>query len=453
MNAARGLRRVLIVSYYFPPDNFIGTLRTGKFAKYLQENNWEPWVLTVETGLLTSVGSLPVEIPSERVIRAGFGKWLTALIFKRRNITPAINGERSSKSAIPNFISFWRRVSRCLWVLFSGLFSDVRSPDRASPWVFPALQLAVDLLQRVPFDVVFSSHGPPSSHIVAALLTRRFGLPWIADYRDLWSENHAHHRSWPLRVLEMHLERWVLSRASHLTTVSEPLAVRLRMLHGKSVTVIQNGFDPDDFCEVTELSEKHKFRVVYTGMIYPGKQDPSIIFQAIKSILNNHQELGAAIEVHFLGADPSQVFPFAEAYGVLEHVTVHARLPNADALRWQQESDILLLLTWHDKSANGYYTGKVFEYLGARRPILATGPSGSEVEKLLIRSQSGQLATDATKAEEFILKQWSIKLNIGSTLLAERKSLLKPYTRGYQAGILAQVLDRIVENSRTKDLF
>ena len=435
-------RRVLIISYYFPPGNFIAALRAGKLAKYLQQHYWEPWVLTVEQGLFPSAGALPVEIQPEHVIRADLGKWLTARAKRRRCQTVLTDPNKRSNQTTPLTLSRLARLRGRAWASFSGLFTDIRFPDRALPWVLPAIVRGTDLLRHVPFDVIFSSHGPPSSHLVAAALSGRFNLPWVADFRDLWSQNHIQRRFWPLQPMETQLERWVLRRVAQLTTVSAPLAQQLQALHGKPVSVIPNGFDPDDF-NLTEPTADQRFRIVYTGMIYPGKQDPAPLFAAIRQLHSTHPALALAIEVHFLGSDPALVMAVAEVYGMVDQVVVHPRLDNRQAIRWQWAADLLLLLEWNDPAARGVYTGKVFEYLGARRPILAIGVPGGVVESLLRETQSGLLATDAPAAAGFILRHWTRKHEDGTTRLPERNGLLEPYTRRHQASILARVLDHV----------
>lgn len=447
-SSSRACGRVLIVSYYYPPRNVIASLRTGKLSKYLSSLGWEPWVLTLEDGLFASAGALPVEIPEDRVIRAGLGRILTPLA---RNRSARRGGEAHGQNAARTQQanrSLPARLLQLLWQTFSAQFGDIRFPDRALPWCMPAIKRGSALLRAQSFDAIFSSHGPPSSHLVGAALARRFNLPWVADYRDLWSQNHIERRGRLTQRLETRFERWVVRHAKHLTTISEPMAQELRMLHAKPVSVLLNGFDEDDFKGVEGKSKADKFTIVYTGMIYPGKRDPSVVFQAVRALMNRDDRLRNDVELHFLGSDPSLVYKLAENCGVRSQVMVHPRSPHREALQWQAGADMLLLLEWQDPSAKGVYTGKVFEYLGAQRPILATGPAGGVIEALLEDTQSGELVADVNDATRLISHWLDVKRHVGSTRLSDRRELLLPYTRRHQAGVLAEVLSSSMRSAR-----
>jgi len=441
--------RVLVISYYYPPWNVIGSVRLGKITKYLSEYDCEPWVLTLETGLFPNAAGLAVEIPDSRIIRANLGSCFTRLVRQRlQNISPTLPIVSDNGSIRQRLSSLVMLVLQGLWRYASAQFSDTRFPDRALPWVQPAIKKGTALLKEHRFDAIVSSHGPPSSHIVAAALAKKFNLPWIADYRDLWTQNHFQKRHSLAQWLETRLEKRLLRRASHLTTVSEPLSQQLRELHRTPVTVLHNGFDAADFLLNDVLKTSDKFMIVYTGMIYPGKLDPTPLFAAIRLLYAKWPEVAKHVEIHFLGTDPSLVAHIAAKSQINDQVFIHPRLPNREAIRWQQTADMLLLLVWDDPVAKGIYTGKVFEYLGARRPILATGPSGGVIEALLRETKSGELVNSAEQAAQMILAWWQVKQRTGSTRLPEQADILRPYTRYYQAGILAGVLRVAVENHR-----
>lgn len=421
--------RLLLVSYYFPPANTIGALRAGKLAKYLPDHGWEPWILTLRDGLFASAGALPVEVPAQRVLRADLGRLATRLAERRRGRTGGGGAGRPGRG---------------VWVRFSALFSDVRFPDRALPWCLPAIARGSELLRRERFDAIVSSHGPPSSHLVAAVLARRFRLPWVADFRDLWSGNHVHIRAGlPLR-LETMLERRVLGRAVALTTVSAPLARRLAALHSKPVSVLPNGFDAADYAGEPPPERADSFVIVYTGTVYPGKQDPGPVLAAVAAL----GAQGVRIELHFYGSDAPPLAAQAQACGAGAYLHLHPAIPHREAVARQQAADALLLLAWTDPGSDGVYTGKVFEYLGARRPILATGPGGGVIERLLADTGAGTLVRDRAAAVARLRELLRQKRECGTTRLPERAETLQLYTRRYQAGVLARLLEGVVGRTR-----
>jgi hypothetical protein len=228
------------------------------------------------------------------------------------------------------------------------------------------------------------------------------------------------------------------------------LAEQLGALHGKPVTVLPNGFDDADFLIDETLEEFHGFTIVYTGTIYPGKQDPSPLFEALCILRTRAPDVAQDIELHFFGAAPDLLADLAARWQVADQLKVHPRVANREAMHWQQKADMLVLLEWNDPTAKGVYTGKVFEYLGARRPILATGPSGGVIEALLRETESGGLVNDAEGAARMIEQWWRGKRLTGSTRLPAREARLRPYTRRYQAGVLAGVLRSAVRDAAVR---
>lgn len=434
--------KVLIVSVRFPPYNNMASIRLGKLAKYLNEFGWEPWVLTVEKDLIESVGNLPVEIDENHVIRAGYCWPLCWLVGYNRRTNNAESefkrdeeaGERVGEPPIKSRKPFYR------WLV--GHLRHTRWPDQGMPWRRRAITRGRILLKEHNFDIIFSSHGPPSSHVVASALARHFRLPWVADFRDLWSLNHIVRRKGLAQMVEAWFERRVLRFADALTTVSEPLAGQLQGLHEKPTTVIMNGFDEEDYRHLKDRPDKRLFVISYTGMIYEGKQDPRILFEAVRSFNETRDGTEFPIEVRFYGTKPAHLERIIDDYGVSEWVKIFPRVSYQEATRVQVEADALLLLEWNDPSAAGVYTGKVFEYIGARKPILAVGPEGGVIEELLLKTKSGCLAKNCGAALT-ALREWvQMKKSIGTTRLKTDPKLIRPYTRRHQAGILAGLLDR-----------
>lgn len=428
-----GVRRVLMVSYFFPPINEIGSIRLQKFAKYLPEFGWEPWVLTLEEGLYPSVGTLPLEIPASRVVRAGLG-W--AARWRRRAGGPLAG---AGDDCAPVRRAPWARA------LLTQPSPRFLAQYRSLPWVGPAVRAGTQLLQKRPFHALLSSHGPPASHIVAARLSRAFGLPWVADFRDLWAEDHFVGKRGLALALESRLERRVLRRAGYLVTVSEPLAERLRRLHGKTVSVVMNGFDEQEFAGLEPEEIRPGLRIVYTGRLYSGKQDPAPLFEAMRELRGAGTGSALPIEAHFHGADPGAVRPLAEQAGVGDAVVVHPRRPHEAALQAQVSADILLVLQWTDVRERGIVFAKIFEYLGARRPILALGPPGGVLEGILQDTGAGEMVSDRAGVMEFLEKWGRIKQACGTTRLEIPPERLEPYTRRHQTGVLAKVLHQVVD--------
>lgn len=431
------MKKVLIVSFFFPPTNAIGAIRVGKFAKYLPEFGWEPWVLTIDPDLLNVPQDLPVEIPAERVIRADFGP-LTKMARRRNPASPAHAGAISARAAKPGLAGRLRRR------LF-GMVSDSRLPDRGLPWNLPALRAGSALLATHRFDAILSSHGPPASSMVASRLAKRHQLPWVADFRDLWTQNHAHKdRPRILHWMEQGVEKYFMRRCLAMTTVSSPLKRQLETLHRKPVTVIMNGFDAEEY-SVPAITPRidDVLRIVYTGMIYEGKQDLSPLLLAARELIDEDADMSQHLRMEFYGVNPAFVLAQAAAHGTGHVVVASPRIPQAEARARQLDADVLLLLDWSVPGVVGYASGKIFEYFAARKPILALGPEGSVIEGLLKETRAGVLATSKDQVRE-TLRPWLLRRKNAAPVPYEGDvAAIGRYSRRGQTRALASVLDSI----------
>lgn len=434
------MKRVLIVSYFFPPQNAIGALRVGKLAKYLPEFGWEPWVLTLEQQAVRGLRDLPVEMDPNHVVRVGFSGMFRRLAQNRVATSNDSGPDASSRK--PCRPSLRSR----LWAAVSDRFRDTRLPDRAFPWCRPAIRAGNRMIAETGFDVIFSSFGPVASHYVASRLAKRYQIPWIADYRDPWSQNHIEGLRGVRRWIEAAIERHVLKPCRLITTVSEPWRRQLELLHGKPAFLVFNGFDESDY--LTEAAAQSavtgKMVINYTGTIYPGKQNPADFFRAIQELVQENAMDANALEVHFWGSKPDAVEPMAARFGVTGMVQCHGRVPHQQAIAEQWKANAQLLLECTDTNERGHYPAKIFEYLAAQRPILAVGPKGGVVDELLQTTNAGVLASDVPTVKKTLL-QWMAEFRQhGRIAYQGNAEVIRRYTRCEQAKTLAQLCDRLV---------
>lgn len=393
------MKRVLVIAYYFPPRPSIASLRLGGLAKYLPRFGWEPVIVTprfpgragwstplVETG--------DRDILAELKRRLGF-RGETGL--QAQLGLSSMNGEGGSR-----VLSYLARLAKAVWCY----------PDDQRGWFPYAYEAALEAVRRFQCSAILSSSAPVTAHRVAAAVKGVTGLPWIADLRDLWTDNHYYSYPRIRRLVERHLERRTLGLADALVTVSEPLAQTLRRRY-KTVPVrtILNGYDPDDVAPAAKLSGD--FTITYTGMLYDGKRDPGPLFQALAELAAEHVVDPERIRVDFYGPDAAHVLPSARYYGVESLVAAHAPVPREEALQVQRRSQVLLLLNWNDPFERGVYTGKLFEYLAARRPILAVGGPKGVVSELLEETGAGAFAADRDAITAVLSKWWKEYLDSG----------------------------------------
>lgn len=322
-----------------------------------------------------------------------------------------------------------------------GVFSSQRMPDDLD---FYWSRRVIKRLGTKEWDLVVSTAGPYGVHAPAYHLKKK-GLAkrWIADWRDLWTDNHICPGLPGFRKIERYLEKKWCETADVITTVSEPLAEILRIKYGNKVSVIFNGFDEEDYLSLPATKafpDDGVSRILYTGTIYPKFQDPSPLFSAIFEL---HQEgvlKPDKLQVLFCGSN-SDVTELAERMGVGPYVRYLGFLPRTQALHLQRDATALLLLEVENNEVKGVLTGKLFEYLFSGPPVIAIGVArGSGIGELLEKTGSGKAFGRDVSAIKSFLK--NLTENYGRYAnKVENKEILK-YSRREQARLMLDLVSR-----------
>lgn len=242
-------------------------------------------------------------------------------------------------------------------------------------------------------DVIYSSAPPQSSHIVAAQLSQLLGCPWYAELRDLWIGNPYVDLAPPFRWLNEHLAKRTLRRATGFVTVTEHFRDEIARCFAQPIIVAYNGFDPEDFAglDVAAPLDPDKLTIVHAGVIYAGRRDPSALFEAIARL----GERGRNVVVHFYHDEHGYVQTLAERFGVSDSVRMHGIVPRRDILKIERAADVMLLCRWNDPADDGVIPGKLFEYIGARRPVLAVGSETGEAADIVRQGGFGLVSNDS----------------------------------------------------------
>lgn len=382
-----------MISYFYPPFSSVGATRVSKMTKYLADAGWQAHVLTVDRCDLP--GTLPIEIPEDAITRA-------PQLFDLASIPRTLVGRRrlANDRVMPTQPRRWA----LLWRAGEVYRHLVCFPDGQIGWWRGAVARGLALAREIRPDVILSSSLPNTSHLVARAIARKTGIPWVAELRDLWTGNHNFRRVQPLRALEQRIERSVLSEAAALVTVSEVWAEELRAQHGRPTFVVPNGFDPSDY-PTGAPAPSSVFTLVYTGMFYNGKQNPNPLFQAVRHLAASGRIRPEQFQMRFVGQYLGPILTRAEAYGIGAFVTAHPPVAYKESLRIQHGSTALLFLDWADGATKGWYSAKIYEYLGARRPILSVGPPSSVVGGLLGRTGTG-VAAETPAQLQAVLEGW-----------------------------------------------
>ncbi|HWR39194.1 MAG TPA: glycosyltransferase, partial [Patescibacteria group bacterium] len=321
----------------------------------------------------------------------------------------------------------------------------INYPDSLYGWYPYAIKTVEDVLQKERFDAVISSSPPVTSHLIAQYLCEKHEIPWVADFRDLWTQDHYRSYSMFRNIIERRLEKSTMKKAGALVTVSEPLVEKLKSLHGnEDVFSVPNGFDPmlwrDNIDNLTE-----KFSITYTGTIYEGKRDPTPLFEALVQLINSQRVARERIEVRFYGPqDMGNWLRVRVAKLKLEDIVkYYGVVSRQEALLRQRESQMLLLLNWNDPEEKGVYTGKVFEYLCAQRPILALGSVGGVVQELLAETKAGISVSSQSELEEVVLAGYQEYFASGRTTYSGCKKEIMKYSHREMALKFSRILDMV----------
>jgi glycosyltransferase involved in cell wall biosynthesis len=428
--------RILLTSCYFPPSNTIGAVRTGKTAKYLLRHGHDVRVLTC-TDLWYFTNGAPVEIDENRILRfpasPPFDRLRSSLrtlraALRRRpsHLPPPAQASAASAVAPPPSSTLRRHVAALL-----------NRPDAVAGWTQHALRGVETSLRGWRPDIVYGSCSPPSSLITAQKLAQRWGVPFVAEFRDLWADNADYaYPPWRRRIDDLH-ERRLLRTAGGIVTVSGPLADVLRAKYPQPVEVITNGFDHEDYPpgRYSPVSAD-PLHIVYTGKVYQGKQDPAPLFEAMSRVPN--------VRLTLVGYHNEWLQPMVHAAQLSSRVTFQPMVPLQESIRMQQEADILLLMLWTDTSQKGITTGKIFEYIGAARPILAIGPGG-DVPSAIIRENALGVSAQNTEQVVTALTQWAEAKRRG-VLEAPSPADTRRFTREEQTLRLEHFLEKVMHH-------
>ncbi|MBV9270484.1 MAG: glycosyltransferase [Candidatus Eremiobacteraeota bacterium] len=374
------MKRLLLVTYHFPPEPVAGAVRPGYLARYLSEFGWEVTVLTRPLG----DPGFSCDLVTAGMPTAGFEARVRESFQSR------------GKSEHSRVRSALRHVKEMLLV-----------PDRTVPWVPGAIRAGLDLTAKRHFDAMISTALPPSVHIVGGAIARARNIPWIADYRDPWAGNYYAGRGPVRSAIERVLERTLITRAESLTTISQPIADQLRALHRRTdVHVIPNAYDPAEWSDLSDVTPS-RFSLCFTGNMYDGKKrSPELLFAALAA-LKTRGDAAASAQVDFYGQASEFIGACAERFGISDRVQQHGTVPRADAMRAQREAAVLLIFLATERRTLHEMGSKFLEYLGARRPIIAFGPRESVMRPYIEQHNIGWFASDLGQAQDALREAYA----------------------------------------------
>ncbi|MEL6672340.1 MAG: glycosyl transferase family 1 [Bacteroidota bacterium] len=410
------MKKVLILVYYWPPAGGGGVQRWVKMSAYLKKMGWEPLIYTAEDADYPIIDeSLIKEIdPEITVIRRP--------IFEPRKVYQNLLGgkkQESKKKSSADEIFYldpkqrsWKQ-NLSIWIR-GNLFI----PDARSFWIGPSFRFLKQYLKKHPVDAIITSGPPHSMHVIGLKLKRALGVNWVADFRDPWTQIEYYDRlmltGWADRK-HKRLEKAVFQEADAIANVADYWNIRANEEGAQQALTITNGYDTRDFQhEPPALSEK--FLLLHAGTL-ANDRNPHTLWEVLEEMASEIPSFREDLRIEVIGKTDPIVLRKAEEAGLSENLISGGYVDHPTAIRKMQAAQVLLLLI-NDVAFNalGRMTGKIFEYLAAKRPILLIGPVKGDAANVVRETQSGAVADFRDK----------------STL----KSILQEYYRAYQAGNL-----------------
>ena len=394
------MKKALIISYYWPPAGGPGVQRWLKFVKYLPEFNVEPVVYIPENPNYPIIDdSLSHEIPKnltilKQPIKEPY-RFARLLAKKDSNrISKGIIHKPKSQSLIEKFLLFIR--------------GNFFIPDARVKWVKPSVDFLSKYIAENEIETVITTGPPHSLHLIGMQLKRDLGVKWLADFRDPWTTigYHKHLRLSSASVRKhKQYELEVLQNADEIVTTSFTTSKEFQNTVNKDIKTITNGFDDQDLVSV-KLDTKFSFS--HIGSLL-SERNPEVLWRVLKELIKENDDFKQAFQLNLIGIVSDNVLESIKNHQLNDYLNLIGYVTHKEAIKYQKKSQVLLLIEINSDDTKCIIPGKLFEYMASERPIIALGPTGSDVESIILSTNTGNYFSyndyDALKA--LILKHFA----------------------------------------------
>ena len=384
------MKRVLVITYYWPPNGGAGVYRWLKMSKYLPAHGWQPIIYTpANPELVADDPDLLKDVsPELEVIKRPITEPFS--LYKR------FTGKKQEERVQTAFLSEQGRSGwkedLALWVR-----SNFFVPDARVWWVRPSINYLKKYLGEHPVDAIVTTGPPHSMHLIGRELKRALGVKWIADFRDPWTGIDFYQQlklsSWA-DGRHRRMERSVLKEADRVIAVSWSGAKELQAIAGRDVDVITNGFDPSDVPTPAAVVDD-VFSLVHVGSMSATRDCPGL-WKALAELCTKDAAFASRFKLRFVGPVDRSVLDSLQTAGLEGHVERIGRVSHHEAMVEMQRARALLLSINDVPGSAGILTTKLFEYLSVGRPILAMGPHDGDVARVL---QAPHLLVDRSQSD------------------------------------------------------
>ncbi len=428
------MKRVLIITYYWVPAGGVAVQRFLKFAKYLRSYGWEPVILTVENGSYPYTDeSLQSQVPE------GIEVYRTKT-FEPFEIYNLLRGQKGK--AVPLAVATASDPS-----LFQRVSAYIRAnfflPDARRGWKPYAVKKAAGLIAAGKIDAIITTGPPHSTHLIGQELKQRYGLPWLADFRDPWTEifNNQYLPFTKASIAkDKAYEASVLRDCDVATVIGDGMKTVFPREYTGKMQVITNGYDEEDFAEGL-TPERDKFRMRYVGNLFSNQNVPAL-WEAIAEMRMADAGFSRDFELEVTGKADAAVSQGIGNAGISDCTVFKSFVPHREAIRRMQTASLLLSVIPDVANNKLIITGKIFEYIGAGRPVVLVGPADCDAALIVSAAHAGTIHAYAEKErmKETLLREYNVWRSGGTSVPAAGK---EQYSRRNLTGRLAAILDSL----------
>jgi glycosyltransferase involved in cell wall biosynthesis len=381
-------KKVLIITYYWPPSGGSGVQRWLKFVKYLPQSGVTPFVFTPENPAFDIRDeSLLKDVPPEAEI-IHFPIWEPYDAFFK--VSKLFGGKKSTKPTdlvTAKNTSLFQRVS-------TWMRGNLLIPDPKIFWIRPSVKFLVDFIRDNKIDTIITTGPPHSIHFIGYYVKKKLKhVTWLADFRDPWSE-------WGFldtlmvgsfsKSIHRRLQGKILKNADIVTSITPFYVRQFETLSNRKVHLLTNGYDEDDFRQLA-VEKTEKFIIRHVGIVNE-KCDPRPFMQALKEAMTEDHIFASLVQVDFVGEVHASFKSYVLADEILSRVTSFSPpVPHKELIRLYNRSSLLLLVLEGYKDAAGYMPGKLFEYLATGLPVLGVGPAEGDASDLMMSAGIGKM--------------------------------------------------------------
>lgn len=402
------MKKVLIISYYWPPSGGAGVQRWLKFVKYLPKYNWQPYIYTALNGEMPVIDeSLQKDIPAEAII-------IKQPIWEPYSIYKKFIGKKKSEKINASFLNEGKKTG-LLQKISVWIRGNFFIPDARKFWIKPSTKFLQSYIIKNKIEYIISSGPPHSMHLIALNLKQQnSNLKWIADFRDPWTNIDFYSKLMlTKRANKKHhtLEKAVLKHANCVISIGQQMNNEFIEMYKnigghnfEKFKVITNGFDTSDLPNY-EVKKDEKFSIAHVGTLVKDR-NPTVLWKVLNKLINKNNLFEKQLQIKLVGKVDIFVNEELAKYNLLNYVKKIDYLPHNEVIIEQQKSKLLLLLVNNTPNAKGILTGKLFEYLMANVPIIAIGPEDGDLANVLNQTNAGKISdfTNEIQLEKNILE-------------------------------------------------